>query len=303
MSDHLFGLSYRQKTGKPWIAHFSDPWVENPFNPHSPWLDALNRRWERRVIERADAVVFTSPETIDLVMEKYPARWREKVYYLPHCYDSALFERATEPASDRYVIRYLGSFYGARSPRPLYEAVEQIARRTPRLLSGACFELIGRSYYDPNLKQQFPGAAPFIRALEDVNYDESLRLMSAAQCLLVIDAPAERSVFFPSKLVDYIGAGRFILALSPPGASARIVGELGGGVADPSDPGAVRRAVTKVLEERPRALPRSGEQYEKTAVSAQFSRLLHAVLQRRLLPSAELAEPFDGRLSRRSDAA
>jgi hypothetical protein len=45
-----------------------------------------------------------------------------------------------------------------------------------------------------------------------VGYQESLKLMSEADALLVIDAPADQSVFLPSKLIDYIGAGRPISA-------------------------------------------------------------------------------------------
>src|SRR5579872_2320446 len=33
MVDHLAGLKIKRKTGVRWVAHFSDPWADNPFNP------------------------------------------------------------------------------------------------------------------------------------------------------------------------------------------------------------------------------------------------------------------------------
>src|SRR5262249_44227269 len=72
-----------------------------------------------------------------------------------------------------------------------------------------------------------------------VDYLESLRLMQEADLLLVIDAPSELSVFLPSKLIDYMGAQRPILALSPPGACAELVLNLGGDTARPDDPGEI----------------------------------------------------------------
>ena len=45
--------------------------------------------------------------------------------------------------------------------------------------------------------------------------------------LLILDAPFDISVFFPSKLVDYIGAQKPILAITPEGSCADIVRRLG----------------------------------------------------------------------------
>jgi hypothetical protein len=32
MTDHLVGLSLSRKYRIPWIARFSDPWVDNPYH-------------------------------------------------------------------------------------------------------------------------------------------------------------------------------------------------------------------------------------------------------------------------------
>lgn len=280
MSDHLFGLAYKQQTNKPWIAHFSDPWTDNPFRRDNRLAAWYNRRLEQNVLEKADAVIFTSPETIDLVMQKYPTNWRKKVFYIPHCYDERLYPQGQEASrdktltasSERYTLRSVGNFYGSRSPKPLFDAVEQIANDKPNLLHNVSFELVGSIVdFDPT---PYSVAQQFIKCIGTVSYAKSIQLMQTSHCLLVIDAPAEISVFFPSKLVDYIGAKRFILALSPPGTTSRTVNEIGGLVANPSNYEAVVRVLTQVLQQRPNKLSVSTEHYTPEGVGKQMSKVL-----------------------------
>ena len=71
--------------------------------------------------------------------------------------------------------------------------------------------------------------------------------MIEADALLVLDAPAEASVFLPSKLIDYIGARRPIFGITPPGVSASLIRELGGEVADPGDAHAIADGLSRVI--------------------------------------------------------
>ena len=80
-----------------------------------------------------------------------------------------------------------------------------------------------------------------------VDYLTSLSLMSCADGLLVIDAPAETSVFLPSKLIEYIGAARPALGITPPGAASKLITELGGWVADPTDAKGTEKGVLSFI--------------------------------------------------------
>ena len=91
MSDHLLGLRLAARLKLPWLAHLSDPWADSAFRRHDWLANIVNRRLEKQVIAQADRVVFVSQETLDLVMAKYPAAWREKARVVPHSFDPALF--------------------------------------------------------------------------------------------------------------------------------------------------------------------------------------------------------------------
>lgn len=236
MSDHLVGKRLRSKLSIPWIAHFSDPWVDNPFRKYFFLSKWINRCLEKSVIRDADSIVFTSEETLELVMKKYPESWRSKAYVVAHGYQTDLYPSVPYPKkSTPLVFRYVGNFYGNRTPEPLFEGLVELQKINPRLLDGIRIELVGstpkRMFKTPAYRALPNG---LIKSTPTVSYLKSLQLMAESDLLMVIDAPnSEVSVFLPSKLIDYVGAGKPIIGLVPPGASANLIRRLGGVVADP----------------------------------------------------------------------
>jgi len=256
MSDHLIGLALHRRLRVPWIAHFSDPWVENPFLGYDRLTRRVNLALEARVVWAADRLVFTSEETVELVMRKHQPGLRSKARVLPHAFEPESFGGpAGRDASDErdasgerdasvLVVRYLGDFYGRRSPAPLFEALRRLLAAEPSTLAGVRFELIG-SQGEGQLKAAGLDSLPegLVVARPPVKYLESLRLMKWSDGLLVVDAPADVSVFLPSKLVDYVGAARPVFGITPPGTAAALIRRLGGWIADPSDAAGVADAL------------------------------------------------------------
>ncbi|HXJ83790.1 MAG TPA: hypothetical protein VMS64_34530, partial [Candidatus Methylomirabilis sp.] len=231
MSSHLAGVRLKESTGIRWIAHFSDPWVDNPFSSLGASMRNAVASMEREVMAATDRIIFTNHETLELVMSKYPAEWRGKARVLPHCFEARrVSERKVLGPRRPLVIRYVGKFYGKRTPEPLFRALVHLQDSDPRLLEGVTFELVGE------LTSRVLSSCPSSKALTRssvklrgrVTYGQSLSLMDEADGLLVIDAPFEASPFLPSKLVDYLGARKPIVGLTPSGASARLIEQLGG---------------------------------------------------------------------------
>lgn len=271
MSDHLVGLELKQRFGLPWLAHFSDPWVDNPFRRFQPLANLRNRKLEARVIEAADSVIFTSEETRQMVMRKYSATWMEKAFVLPHSFDPDDFAKNTrQTGTEKIVLRYLGNFYGHRTPFPLFSALERLASSRPEALAGIRVELVGSlpgwMRWHPSLKRLPPG---LLVVCKPVPYQRSLELMSSADLLLVIDAPARHSVFLPSKLVDYIGSGKPILGIVPPGASHKLIARLGGSTANPQAPADIEVALLNAIQEA-RAARTFTASWGTPAVRAEF---------------------------------
>lgn len=268
----------------PWIAHFSDPWIDNPFVRLSGVERAINRTLERSVVEGADRVVFTTPETLDLVMAKYPSAWRGKARMIPHGFEPSLYgpDQAPPTGGRRIILRYIGNFYGHRTPEPLYRALGAALARRASLAGEIAVEIVGE--FQRGLRQApVPGTLPegLVTIRPSVGYRESLRLMRSADLLLVVDAPATTSVFLPSKLVDYLGAGKPIVGFTPPGASARILRETGNFFADVADVDAGAGALLAAIDSvgRHQAKPcEASQRYSVLTTGAELATVLDELL-------------------------
>ncbi len=278
-SDHLVGLEVRRRRPMPWVAHFSDPWVDSPLiRDKDAKRLAEWRRQEEEVIREASAVVFTTEYTLDLVMRKYPAAWRRKAFVVPHGYDRSALECLPQHAPrTRMRMVMTGNFYTGRTPTPLLEALAllnrrgELGRRLEVLIAGA-----NNEPYEALAAQM--GLAEVVRFRRTVPYRESLELLNGADVLLLIDAPSgEASAFLPSKLIDYLMFAKPILGITPlRGASAELLRRLECPVAAPEDVAGIARAVEELLERR---------QAGRLAVSAGFKAVaeqyeIHCVTER-----------------------
>lgn len=221
LSTNILGKMFKNYFGCKWIACNSDPWVDNINSKYNSYMLKINERIEKECFSMSDCLVFTSKETSEWYQKKYPEMIR-KITYINHSFDRDLFE-AGGGGNKKFIIRYIGSFYGLRTPKPLFEAMKSMSNLE---LSKFDVELIGEGEKTKLLLSKYSLNNVLVK--KSVGYLESLKLMKDADCLLVIDAPSnDISVFFPSKLADYIGANKPIIGISPKGATSRILKELG----------------------------------------------------------------------------
>lgn len=247
--NHLVALRVKKRhPGLPWIAHFSDPWVDSPyFNPVDEKAQANAVKQEKSIIAKADAVIFTTQETADLVMAKYPVAWLKKVNVLPHGYDADLLSLMQQrQKSEKFTIAHTGNFYGKREPIALLHALsvfckENASEKLQVLFVGQVSQTVQEMVQKMNLGH-------VVKLIPSVPFFESLAMAESADLLLVIDAPSENSVFLPSKVVDYLSLRRPVLALTPlMGASARVLGGLGFPTVDPTDESGILDALRMAL--------------------------------------------------------
>lgn len=242
LSNHLVALRLveaAQKKGLsiPWIAHFSDPWTDSIyFQPLSRWQKGWNLAKEREIIFRANFLTFPCPELRDRVISKYGTDSGDlfnKSMVIPHSFKGNLYElqKNQKGASARpgSLVRFIhtGSFYRQRTPIPFFKVIR-------KLMQGGfyrgyeCLFVGMEPHYDKVIYSY--GIREIVRTVPKVSYLESLSYMLTADVLVLIDAPCDGrdSVFFPSKLADYLGSGIPIMGITPESsASARILREYG----------------------------------------------------------------------------
>lgn len=249
---HLLGLYMKRRSGLPWVAYFSDPWVNNPFRSYSsPRIKRHNSRLERLVVGLSEGLIFPSPEVRDLVMKGYSTRDRDKCEVLPHCYVLPWYKLGSEEVRENGKTKVLmtGNFYGPRTPLPFLSVLRDIMRNSD-LANRLIVDIYG-SISDEQL--QYPiwrDLKDIVRFRGGIDYLSSLSKMKSADYLLLIDAETEDegSIFFPSKLADYLGSGTVVVGLTPRnGVSARVLRQTGNVTCSVSDKEAMRTVVLKMI--------------------------------------------------------
>ena len=282
-SDHLIGLRVHRATGLPWVAHFSDPWVDSPYLRGRSWQQRIWRRMEADVIRQATALVFVNAQTADRVMRKYPDAWRAKAHVVPHGFDEA-DAHAAVPMPDEGPLHlvYTGRFYeGIRTPEPLLRSLAALMKRRP-LANDLRVTFVGTPVPAHQRLAASLGLTGLVEFTGRVPFAESARIAASSDVLLVIDAPADDSLFLPSKLIDYLPLGKPILGLTPSaGATADVLRLLDQPIVAADDEDGIASAIDLLIARKRRgelAVPASfgaaAAQYDIRATTRAFAAIL-----------------------------
>ena len=127
---NILGAMIKARLGIPFVSHFSDPWLDNPYKSFSKMKTWLVRKMEKYIVSQSDEIIFTNQKALELVMRKYPAEDFKKAFVIPHCYREADYPPA-EKESPKFTLSYIGAFYKERNPAMLFVALRDIIKKNP----------------------------------------------------------------------------------------------------------------------------------------------------------------------------
>jgi glycosyltransferase involved in cell wall biosynthesis len=234
MCAHMAGYRARPAASIPWVQHYSDPMLGATFRRVHLLSSYMDSRAIRQFLSHATLITMPSDEMADEAFVSLPEaecrRLRERTTVVPHTYDGELMEagRKRYPDAGRWFedrrvlhVCYLGSLYGARGADLLLRAASRLRAEDGRPIVIHVF-----GHADEQSAAQLNGSGVIFHG--SVEYLESLALMRHADALLLLDVARPRSPFFPSKLADYLGTDRPIVAVaSPDSAVGRIARDTG----------------------------------------------------------------------------
>ena len=231
-SIHLVGLRLKKNfILDNWITYFSDPWSDNPFFNRSylGFEKLFNIINEKKVFMESKKIICTSVETKELIGKKYDFKIQDKIFVIPHCFDRKLYLKNhdnLEIDKKKITFRYIGKFYGKRFPNILIDALKIIEKKDIDIFKKINFEVYGSQNFLVTSKILY--FKKYIKSFGPLSYSKSLQIMQNSDYLLVIDAPFRKSVFFPSKLVDYMGSSNKVIGITPPGTAREVIKKMGG---------------------------------------------------------------------------
>ena len=217
-TSHVIGLALKHLTGIPLVVDFRDPWITNPFRRQYSRLRSRAEEYlETKVIKAADRVVANTQELANEFKSRYPNQSSRKFLSLLNGFDPDDFDQVSAEARPRFVftIVHTGFLYGKRDPKTFLDALRTLVdeARIPRSKIRVMF--VGTVEVSYNLSDyvRHLGLEDIVSLLPQVTYQESLMYLKKADATLLLQPGTTTQV--PSKLFDYIGAGKPILAISP----------------------------------------------------------------------------------------
>src|SRR5262249_15535504 len=143
------GLTLHRVTGIPWIADFRDSMTEDSYPPE-PAARRVYRLIERLTVRYCTQTIFTTPGTLRMYAERYPAIPRKPLAVIANGYDEENFLDAEQTVVRRdashgcLVLVHSGLLYPSeRDPRTFFAAVSDL--RHAGAISPATVQIILRA--------------------------------------------------------------------------------------------------------------------------------------------------------------
>lgn len=250
----LVGLALTYLTKIPLISDFRDPWVGDHYvRRYSPWRQRLVRWLEHRIFLRSARVINVSDVLSARAWERARELPPDRFVVINNGFDPDDFQPV--PAYNRgseFRITYTGTFYpGTREPRAFLNAMAWVARHHPEEFRDLIVTFVGDTEWaDRNAAWLAElGLGEHIRFLPFQPHRVATRLLGESDLLLLFGSFQKTDQgTLTGKLMEYLAAGRPILALSYEGELSQVVRESGiGCVVAPDNPEAIAAVLVEMM--------------------------------------------------------
>tara|TARA_R100001143_G_scaffold63545_1_gene71657 strand:+ start:71224 stop:72522 length:1299 start_codon:yes stop_codon:yes gene_type:complete len=230
------GEKLSKKFNVPFVADFRDPWTLGTLRlrERSKFSAGIDKIVERRVIKKADRLIFTSNQTNKLYTETYqmPSIKSTTIY---NSFEPGLMKNSSDSSilsnwdDSKLNILFLGRFRRLSSTSLIVEILNHIQFSDP----GTIHQIRVHSFGMPDkVETERIDEAGFNLSFifhDPFDPEEALSIMNCAD-LLLLSTSRERFNIIPSKLWDYLFSEVPILSIVPNPEVGEIINETNAGV-------------------------------------------------------------------------
>jgi len=253
----VIGMVLKMLTQKPLVVDFRDPWMTNPFRlDYSGFRNRVEAWLERRVLKSADLVIANTEDLRDEFRSRASNVLARKCTWIPNGFDQQEFRDVvpaprTADEGRAFMLTHSGFLYGKRDPESLLDALVLLRRRGEIENGRFICKLIGPRDLPYDLPSELVtrDLTAVVTLTDEVTYEESIAQIAACDVALLLQPGTVTQI--PSKIFEYAGLGKRMLAIAPEGSGvARLVeaNDLGI-VADPVDVEGIARAIKEFYQE------------------------------------------------------
>lgn len=229
---HLIGLTLSRLSGIPLVADYRDSMTEINY-PENSTRRGVYRWIEKKVVRHSKMVIFTTPGTKNMYIDRYPNLDQKKWTVIENGFDEEKFEqveaRNRNKSNGKLVFTHSGLLYPLeRNPVHFFEAISELKKCGD--ISAETLEIRLRASgneeeYEKITKEK--NIDDIISFLPSVSYSKALEEMLATDGLLLFQAK-NCNHQIPAKIYEYIRARRPIFAMTDPsGDTANVLQTIG----------------------------------------------------------------------------
>ena len=233
----------------PLVLDFRDDWVDHPIHRFpTRWHRMLNVRMEYGVLRTATRVLAVNRVIRDSLASR--SLHPERVVVLPHGHDIEVSRTvvSSDSAERKMQFLYTGVFYDSQTPDYFLRALATVVHEHPGLAKRITARFLGLM---PSRSQELVtalGLQELVQYGGYVPHSEAVRAQLNADVLwmTVGDRPGAHGIT-TSKLSEYMGCQKPILALIPPGdAEDTLAAYKAARIVRPTDVAGIARAIVEL---------------------------------------------------------
>lgn len=215
-SMHLIGLRLKKKLNITWLSDFRDPWTTIHYHNSlrlTKTSENKHKHLEREVLQKADAIVVTSPST-KAEIEKIT---KKPITVITNGFES--YESIKPHLDKKFSLVHIGSLLPERNPILLWKVLSEICKTNVNFVQDFQLKLIGDVSENVMASITTFDLQKNVENIGYVSHKEAVQYQHNAQVLLLVemDKP-ETKCIIPGKLFEYMAAKRPIIALGPEGS-------------------------------------------------------------------------------------
>jgi len=233
ISCHLVGL-YLKKTFKiPLVTDFRDPFIDI-YQPPTPFQRFLQLKSLRYIEKSSDLIVTVSQAVKERLL-------LPRAIVIENGYDPETLEIQNDKKEEGFTIGYTGSLLQREySLIPFIEALKE--------MENVKLKIAGRM--SDSFKEKIKELKDKVEFLGFLSHKESIKLMKSCDLLWVTVEREWATTAVPSKLFEYIGVGKPIIATVPEESEvARYIRDWKLGVVAQPEKEEIKKAIKRVVKE------------------------------------------------------
>lgn len=214
---------------KPLVLDIRDPWTYGSLWVHKTKnVEDCERKWAKKILSYADAVIFTSPLTMKLMRDHFPGCSPEKMFCITNGFSEEFVEPLRGVDGDKFLFRYIGSLNQRRKPDILLAAMK-LACQDPEVARDIRLEFVGgMAGHEAKIPEY--GLESQVFDVGRVSANKSIRYMHGADVNILLQTITEGVDVVSGKAFEYLAASKPVLAVvDEAGGDAWLMKELKAG--------------------------------------------------------------------------